>query len=145
MKLTNSYKIGLSKKHTKFMCWVLDFVPKFFSEKFRQNTAHNSEHGVTMLLTAIILAIVLATATAAAGVVVLQIKLAGNAADSVGAVYAADTGVEWQLYNIRHSTTTAPTMANNATFETSVAWGPPVILKSLGTFRGAKRQFQLSF
>ncbi len=122
---------------------MLNFVSKFFSKKFRQNMAN--ERGVTMLLTMIILAVVLATAIAAAGVVVMQIRLAGNAADSVGAIFAADAGVEWQLYNIRHSTTTEPVMVNGSTFLTSITWGSPTVLKSLGTFRSAKRQFRLTF
>lgn len=98
-----------------------------------------------MLLTLIILAIILATAIAASNIVVLQIRLAGNAADSVGAVYAADTGAEWQLYNIRKGTTTEPVMANGATIISSITWGSLTVLKSLGTYKSAKRQFRLTF
>ncbi len=111
--------------------------------KFEKNK--KNEEGVTILLSVIILAVVLATAMAAAGVVIMQIRLAGNAADSVGAIFAADSGVEWQLYNIRKSTTTAPVMINGSTFLTSITWGSPTLLESLGTYRSAKRKFRLSF
>ena len=101
--------------------------------------------GVTMLLTLIILSFVLATAIVAAGVVAFQIRLARDVTDSIAAIAAADAGAEWQLYNIRKGTTTAPTMVNGAVIITNITYGSPTILESLGTYRTAKRKFRLAF
>ena len=123
---------------------MLNFVPKFFKKKFRQNMA---QKGIALLLTVIIISIVLLIATLIANIVITQLKLAGDINDSTTAIYAADSGVEWQLYQIRNGVSVpAPAMSNGATVSVTVVGASPnFTIKSLGSFRNVSRKFQVSF
>lgn len=62
----------------------------------------SKENGIALLLTVVIISIVMLIAVLISNIVVAQLKLAGDINDSTAAIYAADSGVEWQLYQIRH-------------------------------------------
>ena len=110
-------------------------------------TFNYNQKGIALLLTVIIISIVLLTATLIANVVVTQLKLAGDINDSTTAIYAADSGVEWQLYQIRNGgLVSAPTMSNGAIVSATVTGiSPNFTIKSLGSYRTVKRQFEVSF
>lgn len=111
-----------------------------------------------MLLTVVILSGVFLAITAISGYLTLtQLRLATAASDSTRAIFAADTGVEWELY--RHfrcadpATAPArcaeppPVLANNEVFETRVNPGGDSV-KSTGYADSRKkvaRAFELLF
>lgn len=113
-------------------------------KKFKQNTAQN---GIALLLTVLILSIVTFIAVLIADIVIVQLKLAKDIGDSQAAIYAADSGVEWQLYQIRKGVSVvSPAMSNGATVETTVIGSyPSFTIKSLGSYNLVKRQFEVNF
>lgn len=85
-----------------------------------------------MLLTVTIMAAILISVTAIAGFLTLnQLRVAVGASDSQRAIYAADTGVEWELYkHFRCASATStpsrcadppPEFANGEVFVTSLS------------------------
>ena len=110
-------------------------------------TFNNNQKGITLLLTVIIISIVMSIAILISNIVITQLKLAGDISDSVTAIYAADSGVEWQLYQIRYGTSVpVPVMSNGAIVTTTVIGSyPNFTIKSLGSYRAVKRQFEVSF
>ncbi len=107
----------------------------------------NNERGIALLLTVIILSIVTLIAVLIADIVIVQLKLAKDIGDSQAAIYAADSGIEWQLYKIRKGVSAAsPVMSNGATVETTVTGtAPNFTIKSLGSYGTVKRQFEINF
>lgn len=112
--------------------------------KFIKN---NKENGIALLLTVIILSIVILISVLIANIVIVQLKLAKDIDDSQAAVYAADSGVEWQLYRIKKGVLVpSPVMSNGAVVETTVTGvAPNFTIKSLGSYQSVKRQFEVSF
>jgi len=110
-------------------------------------TFNNNQKGIALLLTVIIISIVLLVATLIANIVITQLKLAGDINDSAAAIYAADSGAEWQLYQIRQGVSVAlPNMSNGATVSATVTGtSPNFTIKSLGSYRAVKRQFEVNF
>lgn len=108
---------------------------------------NQKQSGIALLLTIIILSAVTLIAVLIADIVVVQLKLAKDISDSQAAVYAADSGVEWQLYQIRKGVSvTSPVMSNGATVTTTVTgMVPSFTIKSLGSYKSVKRQFEVSF
>jgi len=106
-----------------------------------------NEKGIALLLTVIILSVIALVAMLIANIVIIQLKLSGDINDSVAAIYAADSGVEWQLYQIRNGVSVpAPTMSNGAAVSATVTGAyPNFTIKSLGSYRAVKRQFEVNF
>jgi len=105
------------------------------------------EKGIALLLTMIILSAGMLIAMLIATIVVVQFKLSSDVNHSMIAVYAADSGVEWQLYQIRNGASVpAPTMSNGASVSTTVIGSyPNFTVKSLGSYGSVKRQFEINF
>lgn len=112
-------------------------------EKFKKNA---TQDGIALLLTIIILSIVMLIAGLIITVVIMQLKFSIDANHSVIAVYTADSGVEWQLYQIRKGVlVNMPTMTNNAILSVTVIGSSPnFTIKSLGSYRTVKRQFEIN-
>lgn len=105
------------------------------------------EKGIALLLTMMILSAGMLIATLIASIVVVQFKLSSDVNSSTIAIYAADSGVEWQLYQIRNGPSVpTPVMSNGATISTTIIGGyPNFTIKSLGSYGLVKRQFEVSF
>lgn len=108
---------------------------------------NKNQSGVALLLTVIISSVVMLVAVLVATIVTTQLKLVNDINDSTAAIYAADSGVEWRVYQIRHgASVSSPAMANGATITTAVSGSVPnFTIKSLGSFKGVRRQFQVTF
>lgn len=80
-------------------------------------------------------------------IVATQFRLSSDINNSAAAVYAADSGVEWQLYQIRKgASVTMPTMSNGAALTVTVTGSyPNFTIKSLGSYMTVKRQFEVNF
>ncbi|MDP2638866.1 MAG: pilus assembly PilX N-terminal domain-containing protein [Candidatus Azambacteria bacterium] len=107
----------------------------------------DNQEGIALILTVLILSIVMMIAVFIAGIVIAQLKLAGDINDSMTAIYAADSGMEWQLYQIRKGASVpSPIMFNGSAISTTVTGAAPnFTVKSLGSYKTVKRQFQVEF
>lgn len=105
------------------------------------------QEGIALLLTMIILSVVTLVSVFIVNVVSKELKLANDINDSKKAIYAADSGVEWQLYQIRQGASVAlPVMSNGATVSVTITGSYPSFnIKSLGSFNTVKRQFEINF
>ena len=98
-----------------------------------------------MLLTVLILTGTLITATALSGILISRsLRESGNIANSMKAIYAADTGVEYELYKaLRDPSAAAPTMNNGSTFTTTAL--STTTIKSVGRAVNSVRAFEVNF
>ncbi len=96
-----------------------------------------------MLLTVVLLSGVILGTTAISGTLMLnQVRQATNATDSQKAIFAADAGIEWELYKyFKDSKYPQPLMTNGALFETASTTGR---IKSIG-FSDSRRRVARSF
>ncbi len=96
-----------------------------------------------MLLTVVLLSGVILGTTAISGVLMLnQVRQATNATDSQKAIFAADTGIEWELYKrFKDNKYPQPLMSNGALFETA---STTTFIKSIG-FSDSRRRVARSF
>lgn len=108
---------------------------------------NKKQSGVALLLTVIILSVVTLVSVFIVNIVSNELKLTGDINDSKKAIYAADSGVEWQLYQIRQGASVAsPVMSNGATVSVTVTGSfPSFTIKSLGSYNVVKRQFEINF
>ena len=108
----------------------------------------NNQKGVVIIFTAIILGILISISIGLAAILVPKIRLITEVKNSVGALFAAESGLEWCLYNNRVNpspTPLPPVMSNGATFVLTPADCSGSSLKSVGTYRGVTRAFQVDF
>lgn len=114
--------------------------------KYKKSKKNIAQKGIALILTLVILNIVVLVAAFIVNVVVTQLKLTKDVDYSQSAIYAADSGIEWQLYQIRKSAfVSVPTMSNGATVETTVTGtAPNFTIKSLGSYQSVKRQFEVN-
>ena len=115
---------------------------KIINLKFR--TLGSSEQGQVMLLTVLALtAITLATALISGLLTINQIRQAHQITESTRAIFAADTGIEHELYKaFINSNYPAPTMTNGATFTTTNLGSA---IRSVGQSRDALRALKVSY
>ena len=93
-----------------------------------------NKKGQVLLLTTLTIGGVLLGATAIAGfLMVYQIKQTADLANSGKAIFAADTGIEWGLYQFFKpgSSRAAPAFSNGATFTATCS--PVADCKDIGT------------
>jgi len=109
----------------------------------------SGENGIALLITVVIISAAVLIASLIANIVITQLKLAGDIADSMTAIYAADAGVEYKLYQIRkegNTTSIEFSLSNGATVSVSVSGVlPNLTIRSLGSYKSVKRQFEVSF
>ena len=100
--------------------------------------------GQVLILTVLILSgTVLAVTTIAGILMVYQIRQTGNVTDSAKAIFAADTGLEWELYKkFKNPDYLKPIFTNRADVETSISDDGQAI-KSIGSAGNVRRAFEL--
>jgi hypothetical protein len=113
-----------------------------------------SEDGQAVVIAVLIVGFLLSVALTLSSLFIPKIRASSEISKSSAALYAAESGLEWCLYVYRHSDTTAPTMANSATFLNGKVNPPAPLtsadclippLKILGTYQGISRAFEISF
>jgi len=107
-----------------------------------QNLKPNS--GQVMLLTVLILGSVILSASTIAGyLMTLKIRASSDIANSAKAIFAADAGVEWELYKqFKNSEYPKPLFSNNADFTSS---NDGRNIKSIGQASNSFRAFEIEF
>jgi hypothetical protein len=114
-------------------------------KKIIKKSFYKEQSGASLLLSILLVSAVLAATIGITSSIIILLQISGRVAESVAALYAADSGVEWQLYEIRISTTSAPVMANGATYNAVFTPGAPNIIKSVGVFKRTSRGIEASF
>ena len=97
-----------------------------------------------MLLTVLVIGGLLLGASAIAGLMmVYQLRQASDVVNSTKAIFAADTGIEWELYRMfKNCKYAKPAMTNQADFSTTVYGGNAV--KSIGSANRSSRAFEMT-
>lgn len=107
------------------------------------------EKGIAVLMTVTIISVVILIATLIANIVMTQLKLANDIADSITAIYSADSGIEYKLYQIRKESNTENaefSLSNGAMVSVTVSGAlPNLTVRSLGSYHSVKRQFEVNF
>ncbi len=100
--------------------------------------------GQVMLLTVLILGgSILGASTIAGYLMILKVRGSSDTTNSTKAIYAADTGIEWELYKqFKNQSYPKPSMSNSTGF-TTVTGDQGV--KSIGQSSNNFRAFQLEF
>ncbi len=77
-----------------------------------------------MFLVVLIMSVILAIGLGISGILIQQIKISENIGDSVVSFYAADSGVEQQIYDLykleSHNSAYSDVMTNSASYSVSV-------------------------
>lgn len=108
-----------------------------------------------MLLTAVLISGIVLSATSLAGLLtVYQLRQVTDVNNSTKAIFAADTGIEWELYkNFKDSKASAPAcsgsapgqLCNGATFQTFPDPNNPSVVTSVGSSGRSSRALQINF
>lgn len=122
-----------------------------FNHKIERGSS-SKERGSVIIFTVLILGSMLAITLALTAIFGPKIGLARDAgAGSVGAIYAADSALEWCLYTNRaNPALPQPTMTNGATYTITRAGAAstctvtPLNDQVVGTFRNVSRSLQVS-
>jgi Tfp pilus assembly protein PilX len=119
---------------------------KYFSSRSR---------GVALLMILLIMGLLVAIGVGVASIFTREIQITGFTDDSVGAILAADAGIEKMLYYTRvmggsPDTTFTRTLANDAEYETcptptSCQANPSVIITSEGELNSTKRSLEVTY
>lgn len=116
--------------------------------RFKRSGLKTNQSGIALLLTLVILSVMVLIAVFIVNIVVTQLRLTLDIDYSQSAIYAADSGIEWQLYQIRQdasASSSPPIMSNGATVVTIVTGvSPNFTIKSLGSYQSIKRQFEVN-
>ncbi len=111
----------------------------------------SSCEGSVIIFTLLILGSMLAITLALAGIYLPKLRAVGDAgAGSVGAIYAADSALEWCIYTNRaNPALPPPVMANGATYKILPANAAdctalPLNNQVVGTYRNVSRSLQVT-
>lgn len=113
-----------------------------------KNKKTTKEKGVSLYLAIVILSVLTAVLLALVSISVSQIKVIWTLSDSIKAFYAADTGIEQALYQVRKEGNYNNFLGKNGdssyqVFITSDANG--VSIKSIGNYNGTKRAIETNY
>ena len=107
----------------------------------------NKERGAIIIFTVLMLSTMLAVSLTLAAIFIPKIRGIVNAGPgSVGAIYAADSAIEWCLYKNRgYPELPQPTMSNGATYIITPADCAitPLNHQAVGNYRGVSRSLQV--
>ena len=108
---------------------------------------HTSQQGVAIIISILFVAVILSIVFSLSAVFIPKLRSAAEIKSSVPAAYAAESGLEWCLYKNRKAPAPAPQFDNGASFLLNPAdcSGAVPTVKSLGTYRGVTRAFELTF
>lgn len=105
---------------------------------------------IAILLTVVILSAILAISLAVAGLMLVELKLSRGVEHSTIAYYAAESGIECELYNLRKASLPCSSMTNGSSFiKCPDAECPGVLpantIKFLGKYGRTKRSIEASW
>jgi hypothetical protein len=128
-----------------------------------------NSRGISLLFVVLITSVILAASLGISGIFIQQTKMMGEIGYSVASFYAADSGIEAQLYNLYKVATSSQSNLSdswgNVSFETEVKCGASVsledcpsnfeidsnclasnfCLKSVGSYKKVKRAIEITY
>lgn len=114
---------------------------------------HNTQSGSVLIFSVLMLGVILTITLSLVNTLLPRLRSANDALNSVAAVYAADSGVEWCLYTQRGRSPSVPqpVMSNGATYTITFGAAPatcapaenPLNHSITGTYRGVTRAFKV--
>lgn len=115
--------------------------------KKNKKSQTDGQKGVIIIFTMIILGILVSISLGLSAIFVPKIRAITEVKNSVGAFFAAESGLEWCLYKkqVAPLVPPPPVMANGATFIVTPADCSTFPLKSVGSFRGVNRALEVNF
>lgn len=103
---------------------------------------------MVIIFTTIILGILVSISLGLGAIFTPKIRQIAEVKNSIGALYSAESGLEWCLYNNQAApspTPVPPVMANGATYVLTPADCSGKSLKSVGTYKNVTRAIQVDF
>lgn len=109
--------------------------------------------GSIIIFTVLMLSSILAITLTLTRIFIPRVKSITEATDSIGAIYTADSAMEWCLYTNRGKSPPLPqpTMSNGATYQiyrngipSACPGGETLNYRTVGTYRGVSRSFEVS-
>lgn len=120
---------------------------------FKINPKNNNRPGSALILTMFIMAGMLIVSLGGAYVVFLGIKAGGIQAQSTRAYYAAESGAErllwelrWNGYGYGSSTETvlfSDTLQTNSSYEVYYVEFPPLVFRAIGDYQNSRRSVEI--
>jgi len=108
----------------------------------------SNQKGVSLFLAIMIMSVLSAVALALIGISISGIKIAKGLEDSVMAFYAANTGIERALYNIRKDgilDNFSGTLEETSYEVTIDSDGTSATITSVGSYRETKRAIEVNY
>jgi len=103
----------------------------------------NKNKGTTIIYVLIISSIAIGIVFILTAIFASKIKTALEFPNSVTALYAADTGIEWRIYEEMIGSAAQPTFSNGASFSVETPFGSFPI-KVIGTYKETNRSLEVS-
>ncbi|OHB16999.1 MAG: hypothetical protein A2913_01345 [Parcubacteria group bacterium RIFCSPLOWO2_01_FULL_40_65] len=104
----------------------------------------NIEQGSVLVYTILTIGVVLSIVFTLTSIFASKLKITSNYSDSITALYAAESGIEWQIYNqLKNPDANQPVLTNGATF-TLITPSGTLPIKVIGKFRGISRSEEIS-
>ncbi len=101
-----------------------------------------SQKGQVLLITVLILMSTFTLAIAMGGMVLFELRSMINTNESVKALYAAESGIEWQLFTANKGNTDLPVMTNGTSYENDSG---PGYIRSSGNSGRVNRAMEVTF
>lgn len=134
------------RENSRFSPNQKDLVGK--SRILDSDKSESGQNGQMILFAVIILGSMISIALALGAIFIPKVRLLADVKSSVGALFAAESGIEWCLYNSRiqpSPTPAPPAMSNGATFQITPADCSGNTFRAVGNFKGVVRAFEASF
>jgi len=103
---------------------------------------NKKQGGQVLLITVLILFSTFALAIALGGMVLFELRSMISTGESVKALYAAESGIEWEIYRTNRGNIAAPAMTNGTEYQTSSGAG---YLRSVGKSGKVNRALEITF
>lgn len=106
------------------------------------------DKGVSLYFVILILFVLTAVLLALVNLSVSQIKIISGINHSVSAFFAADTGVERALYNIRKEGVTgnfSGSLDDGASYDVEITISAETLIKSTGLFKNTRRALETKY
>lgn len=111
----------------------------------------SDNRGVALILAILTIGVLITIVLTLSAIFIPKIRLSKDTRNSVGAIYAAESAIEWCIYNKRNGVTLLPVMANGATY-TDISGGAldasdcsGSSAKIIGNYQGVTRAFDVTF
>jgi len=102
--------------------------------------------GQIFLMSILILSVVLTAGMVLMAIFIKDLKQSTETSASVKAFYAADSAMEWQLYNtLSGFTALEPIMTNDTTFESNNKYETTSIIQTIGIAGNIRRGIEINF